>query len=262
MNQSKIKAKLDAGKVARIANMGHYIPYFPHMAAHFGYDGVWVCGEHRAWDPREAQAMISQHLLAGIDCVWRPATTERAQLSRLLEDGASALLIPMVNTPEQARQLVAATKFPPLGDRGLDGAGMDGNFYLNKASDYTEQANRETVLVVQIESPLALDNAAAIAAIPGVDVLFMGPGDLSMRLGCTGAITDPKLRIAIDRLSAACAASGKPWGFPVGTSEHARIAVDLGCRFLAYGGEFWGLHKHLERCGKDLDEILGASAAS
>lgn len=260
MRKSKIKAKLDRGEVARIANMGNYIPYFPHMAAHFGYDGVWVCGEHRAWDPRQAEAMIAQHRLADIDCVWRPATTERAQLSRLLEDGATALMMPMVNTPEEAKRLVAATKFPPIGDRGLDGAGMDGNFYLNKATDYTEQANRETLLVVQIESPLALDNAAAIAAVPGVDVLFMGPGDLSMRLGCTGAITDPTLRKAVDRLAAACAASGKPWGFPAGTPEHARIAIDAGCRFLAYGGEFWGLHGHLQRSSKELDEILGTAA--
>lgn len=256
MRKSKIKAKLDRGEVARIANMGHPIPYFPHMAAHFGYDGVWVCGEHRAWDARETQSMIAQHQLANIDCVWRPATTERAQLSRLLEDGATALMIPMVNTPEQAQQLVNAVKFPPVGDRGLDGAGMDGNFYLNKATDYTAEANRETLLIVQIESPLALDNAAAIAAVPGVDVLFLGPGDLSMRLGCTGAITDPTLRAAVERLAAACAASGKPWGMPPGTPEQARIAVDLGCRFLAYGGEFWGLHGHLQRCGKDLDELL------
>lgn len=262
MRKSKIKAKLDRGEVARIANMGNPIPYFPHMAAHFGYDGVWVCGEHRAWDPRQAEAMIVQHRLAGIDCVWRPATTERAQLSRFLEDGATALMIPMVNTPEQARQLVAAVKFPPLGDRGLDGAGMDGNFYLNKAGDYTAEANRETLLIVQIESPLALDNAAAIAAVPGVDVLFLGPGDLSMRLGCTGAITDPTLRAAVDRVAAACAASGKPWGMPPGTPEQARIAVDLGCRFLAFGGEFWGLHGHLQRCSQQLDELLGTAPVS
>jgi len=260
MRKSKIKARLERGQVARIANMGNYIPYLPHMLAHFGYDGVWVCGEHRAWDSRQAEAIIAQHRLADVDCIWRPATTERAQLSRLLEDGATGLMIPMVNTPEEARRLVAATKFPPVGDRGLDGAGMDGNFYLNKATDYTAQANRETLLIVQIESPLALENAAAIAAVPGVDVLFMGPGDLSMRLGCSGAITDPKIRASLEKLNAACAASGKPWGFPVSDPAHARIAIDLGCRFLAYGGEFWGLHGYFQRCQQQLDELLGAAA--
>ncbi|MEQ1860782.1 MAG: aldolase/citrate lyase family protein [Chthoniobacteraceae bacterium] len=262
MRKSKIKAKLESGGVARIAALGSFIPFYPHMAAHFGYDGVWCCAEHKAWDPRQAETIIAQHRLADIDCVWRPATTERAQLSRILEDGAAALMIPMVNTPEQARQLVAATKFPPIGDRGLDGAGMDGNFYLNKAADYTEQANRETLLVVQIESPLALDNAAEIAATPGVDVLFMGPGDLSLRLGCSGAIVEPKIQAAIKRMAAACDAAGKPWGFPCSDPNHARIAVEMGCRFLAFGGDFWGLHGYLQRCGQQLDEILGAAPLS
>ncbi len=259
MRKSKIKAKLAGGGVARIASVGNPIHYFPHMAAHFGYDAVWVCGEHKAWDPRQVEAMIAQHRLADIDCIWRPATTERAQLSRLLEDGAAGLMIPMVNTAEQARQIVAATKFPPLGDRGLDGAGMDGNFYLNKAVDYTDQANRETFLMLQIESPQGLDHATEIAAIPGVDGLFMGPGDLSLRFGCTGSVLDPQIQTAIKRLAAACDASGKPWGFPVSDPEHARVAVDLGCRLLAFGGEFWGMHAFLQKCGQQLDQILGAS---
>lgn len=256
MRKSKIKARLESGQVARIACLGSFIPFFPHMAAHFGYDAVWVCAEHKAWDPRQAEAIIAQHRLADIDCLWRPPTTERALLSRILEDGAAGLLIPMVNTVEQAKHLVAATKFPPIGDRGLDGAGMDGNFYLNKAADYTDQANRETMLILQVESPLGLDNAAEIAAIPGVDGLFLGPGDLSMRLGCIGAITEPKIQTAIKRMAAACDAAGKPWGFPCSDPNHARIAVEMGCKLLAYGGDFWGLHGYLKRCGEEIAEIL------
>src|SRR3954469_15612798 len=88
---SKVLAKIRAGQVARICSTGSPLIYFPQMAAHFGYDAVWVDAEHRAWDAREIREMILRHHLAGIDCVFRPSAVEKADLSRLLEDGASAL---------------------------------------------------------------------------------------------------------------------------------------------------------------------------
>src|SRR5437899_615375 len=158
MRRSKILRKLRGGQVARICAGSNFIPYFPHLAAHFGYDGVWMDAEHRAWNPREIEMMIAAHRLADIDCIWRTPALEKAALSRLLEDGATGLMIPQVNTAERARLLVAATKFPPLGDRGIDGAGLDAGFWVNKPADYVQAANRETFLVVQIETPPALEN--------------------------------------------------------------------------------------------------------
>ncbi len=257
MRKSRLRQKLASGGAARIAALGSHIPYFPHMAAHFGFDAVWVCAEHHPWDARETAAMIAQHHLADIDCIWRPATTERAALSRLLEDGAAALMMPMVNDAERARHLVNATKFPPIGDRGLDGSGLDGDFYLNRAGGYCEHANRETLLVLQIESPKALENVESIAAVPGVDALFIGPGDLSMRLGCAGSITEKKIHAAAEKVAAACEKHGKHWGFPVNDIGHAKIVTDMGCKLLAFGNEFWAVHDHLKRYGEQLDELLG-----
>ena len=99
MRPSKILKKIRAGKVARICALGHYIPFFPKHAAAFGFDGVWVDGEHRAFNPREAQALMAFHHLADIDCIWRASTLEKTGLYRLLEDGATALMIPHVSTP-------------------------------------------------------------------------------------------------------------------------------------------------------------------
>src|SRR3990172_4415964 len=113
MRKSKVLAKIRAGKVARICATGHFIPFFPRHAAHFGYDGVWVDAEHRAFDPREVQAFLAYHQLADIDCIWRAATLEKTGLYRLLEDGASGVMIPHVSTPEKAKALVEAVKFPP-----------------------------------------------------------------------------------------------------------------------------------------------------
>jgi 2-keto-3-deoxy-L-rhamnonate aldolase RhmA len=259
MRASKILRKIRAGQVARVCTGSNYIPYFPHFAAHFGYDGAWIDAEHRNWNPREIETMLAQHRLAGIDCIWRTPALEKAALSRLLEDGATGLMIPQVNSPERARQLVAATKFPPLGDRGIDGAGLDAGFWVNKPADYVQAANRETFLAVQIETPLALEHVDDIAAVEGVDSLFVGPGDLSLRLGCAASLKEPKMREALERVASISRKHRKPWGIPVGTIEDARTVVDLGAQLLVFGSELWAIHNHLRDCREQLDGLLGGS---
>lgn len=258
MRRSKVLDKLRAGKVARICSFANFLPFVPRMAAHFGYDGIWVDGEHRPFDAREAQSLIAYHHLADIDCMWRPPTLEKSLLYRLLEDGAAGLMIPHVSTPERAQQLVQAVKFPPLGDRGLDGSGIDGDFYVNLPPTYPQDANRETFLVVQIETPQALDNVDAIAAVPGVDVLFLGPGDLSLRLNCTPAVTDPQIMSAQQRIAAAARKHGKAWGRPVAAADDAQRIIDLGAQFIAFGSIHWAIYRHLQDCQAAFDKLLGA----
>jgi 2-keto-3-deoxy-L-rhamnonate aldolase RhmA len=260
MRKSKVLRKLRRGEVARVCSASHLISYFPHMAAHFGYDAVWMDAEHRNWNPREIETMLMHHRLADIDCVWRPTSLEKPALSRLLEDGATGLMIPQVNTADRARQLVAATKFPPLGDRGFDGGGIDAGFWVSKPKDFPQQANRETFLVVQIETPQAVENVEEIAAVEGVDLLFLGPGDLSLRLGCTASLKDPKLLGALKRLAAAGKTYRKPWGCPVGNIDDARFLVNLGAQFIVLGSEFWGIHNHLQDYQVKLDGLLGNGA--
>ena len=256
MRTSKILAKIRAGKVARVCSTGSPIHMLPALAAHFHYDGIWVDAEHRTWDPREVQAMIACHHAANIDCLWRPPTKEKTALYRLLEEGASGLMIPHVGTPEEARFLVDAIKFPPLGDRGFCGGGRDAAFWVGAPKDYTERANRETFLTVQIETPSALENVEAIAAVPGVDVLFLGPGDMSLRLGCSPGVSDARMLEVQKTIAAACRKHGKAWGRPVGTIEDARVIGELGAQLIAFGSEFGGLHKHLSDCADQFDTLL------
>lgn len=260
MRRSKILAKLRAGQVARVCASGSPIAMFPALAAHFRYDGIWMEGEHRAWDAREVDTVLARHHAADIDCLWRPPTKEKNALYRLLEDGATGLMIPHVASADEARALVQAVKFPPLGDRGFDGGGRDASYWFGAPKDYLEQANRETFLTVQIETPEALAQVDAIAAVPGVDVLFVGPGDLSIRLGCTAAVSDPRMLEVQKQVAAAAERHGKAWGRPVGTIDDARVLCDLGARLLAYGSEFGALYQHLADCSKQLDELLGADA--
>ena len=256
MRRSKILAKIRAGKVARVCSTGSPIATFPALAAHFHYDGIWLDGEHRSWEPRQVDAMFAQHHAADIDCLWRSPTKEKNALYRFLEDGAAGLMIPHVSTPEQARALVQAIKFPPLGDRGFCGGGRDASYWVGKPDEYTTQANRETFLTVQIETAEALANVAAIAGVPGVDVLFLGPGDMSLRLGCTAAVTDPKMLEVQKKIATAARQHGKAWGRPVGTADDARVIIELGAQLVAFGSEFGGLHKHLSECSAQFDELL------
>ena len=254
---SKMLAKIRAGKVARVCSTGAPLAYLPAMAAHYGYDAVWVDAEHRAWDALQVREMLLRHHHADIDCVFRPSSTERAALSRYLEDGATALMIPMVNTVERAKQLVEFAKFPPLGDRGLDGSGIDAGFWVGRGGDYTQQANRETALIVQIETPQAVENSADIAAVDGVDIVFLGPGDLSLRLGCAPSLQEPKLRAALERMAEGCARHKKPWGFPVGNMEDARTVIGMGAQLVNFGSEFMGVMNQLETCAAQWNELLG-----
>jgi len=171
MRKSKVLDKIRAGRGVRICGLGHYLPFFVRYAAHNGYDAIWLDLEHRAMDQREIQGLLAMCHAHDIDCMVRAPTLERTRLYRYLEDGATGLMMPLVSDAGLAREIVEAVKYPPLGNRGLDGAGLDGDFGLDvwhEGSTYIDDANRETFIVLQIETPGALANVDEIAAVDGV----------------------------------------------------------------------------------------------
>ncbi len=253
MRNSKTLAKLRTGKPVRICSLGHFIPPYIRLASHFGYECIWLDLEHRAMSEREVQSLLVYFHLYDIDCMLRAPTLENARLYRYLEDGAAGLMIPRVSTADEARALVNAIKFPPLGDRGLDGAGLDADFYLQGGDAYVEDANRETFLVVQIETPQAVENVEAIAAVQGVDGLFVGPGDLGMRLWRTE--TDLTMEVALQRVAAAARRHGTAWGCPAGSREQVRQLKEQGAQLIAYGGDFGAFMEMLKNRSADLDEV-------
>ncbi|MCH8829219.1 MAG: 4-hydroxy-2-oxovalerate aldolase [Planctomycetes bacterium] len=255
MRPSKTLAKLRDGELVRLCCLGHFIPSYIRHAAHFGFDCIWLDLEHRVMDEREVQALLAFFHLYDIDCMLRPPTLEKTRLYRYLEDGATGLMIPHVSTPEKAEMLVQAVKFPPLGDRGIDGAGLDSEFFVRGGDGYTDRANRETFLVVQIETPEAVENAEAIASIDGIDGMFIGPGDLGLRL----AKTDTKMTIdeAFARVAAAAEKQGKAWGCPASTALELQKLHDQGARLLSHGGEFMTLMKMLEQSAANFDAVPG-----
>lgn len=256
MRRSRVRKKLRDRKVARLCSLSSYLPYFPKLAAAAGFDGVWVDGEHKPFNPRETQALLGFHHLADIDCLWRPPTREKIGLYRILEDGAAGLIIPHVESVEEARALVEATKFPPLGHRGLDGAGLDAEYSLSANGDYPAQSNLETILFAQIETPAALDQVEAIIAVDGIDGVFLGPGDMAFCLGCNPTAADPKMAEVQRRISKAAIRYGKAWGRPVTTNEELSLTLEAGAGFIVWGQEFRLIREGLNKCAKNFDEVL------
>ena len=247
MRKSKTLAKIRAGKTVKVCNLGHYVPYFVCLAARAGYDCIWLDLEHRAMGKTEVQALLAYCRIYDIDCMLRPPTREKVGIYRYLEDGATGLMIPHVNTPEDAEALAMAAKFPPIGDRGLDNAGFDSDFRINpNNAEYGEWANQETFLTLQIETPQAVENCEEILGINGVDMLFVGPGDLGFRLDQTGDEDGSQLEAAHERVAAVAKKIGKPWGCPASGSENIQHRIAQGAQFLANMGEFFAINQGLE----------------
>ena len=256
MRKSKVLAKLRSGKFARICSVGHYLPFYIRHAAHAGFDGIWFDLEHRTMNDREVQSIIALCRYNDIDCMVRPPTVGKTHLYHYLEDGATGFMVPFVSTPEIAHQIVDATKFAPLGNRGVDGAGLDGDYGLDvwkSDSTYFEDANRETFIVAQIETPEAVDNIDRIAATPGIDLLFIGPADMGQRLR---ALNDRRtMTDVIDRVSAAARMHGKAWGITAASPDEIARYRRLGAQMVPWGGDF-ALAKVLQQCGEDLNAVL------
>ena len=251
MRNSKTIAKLSNNEVVRICGLGHFIPAFVKHVAHFGYDCIWLDLEHRLIDEREVQSLLQLAHLCDIDVMLRAPTLEKTRLYRYLEDGAAGLMIPHVSTPEKAQMLVDAVKFPPIGDRGYDGAGIDCDYILTADANYTDDANAQTFLVVQIETLEAVENVDAIASINGVDGLFVGPGDLGLRIKNTD--TDKTVESCIEVVAAAAKKHGKAWGIPAGTPEILKQRKEQGAQLIAHGGDFGCFFEGMQNYSANFD---------
>ncbi len=258
MRKSRVLAKLKSGQFARMAGMGHFLPFFVRYASYYNYDGIWFDLEHRAMDAREVQAIIALCHKYDIDCMIRTPTLERTGLYRYLEDGAAGFMVPFMSDGEVAKHVVDCTKFPPLGNRGIDGAGMDADFgvdhFHTTPSSYLSDALDETFIVGQIETLEALHNLDDIASTPGIDLIFIGPADLGHRLevGETDLTLDDAIRKVID----AARRHSIGWGITAGSPEQIAHYRSLGAQMVPWGGDF-NLMKVLEQCSKELDEVLG-----
>jgi 2-dehydro-3-deoxyglucarate aldolase len=200
-----------------------------------GFDWLLVDGEHA---PNDMSSFISQ-LQALKDSssapVVRPPWSEPVIIKRLLDIGFYNFLMPWIETAEQARAAVAATRYPPQGMRGM-GTGHRSNRY-GYVADYFTTINDNISVMVQIESAKGVDNAEAIAAIDGIDALFIGPSDLSAAMGFMGQPNHPDVQAAMTRVLAAGNKHQKAVGILAPVEDDARRYLAQGMTFVAVGGD-------------------------
>lgn len=228
MRKSKTLAKWRAGQPVLGITLHFNDPSVYELTSLLGYDLIWMDLEHHAHSLETAGNLMRAARVGNSDILARPAKGEFMRAARLLEAGATGIIYPRCTSSDEAAELVQNLKFPPLGIRGLDGAGPDMPYGLPDLKTYLDMANRETFVLVQIEDPTGLENAENIARVDGVDMLFFGPGDYSVQAGFPGDFNHPGYHEAIQKVSDAAKAAGKYWGTPAFSAAHAQSLLDAG----------------------------------
>lgn len=209
-------------------------PYMAEVSASTGFDWLLIDGEHAPNDFRSTLAALQAVAPHKAQPVVRAVQGDTALIKQLLDIGAKTLLVPMVDTAEQARSLVSATRYPPLGIRGV-GSAVARASQWSARSDYLDVADDEVCLLVQVETVTALANLEAICAVDGVDGVFIGPADLAASMGFRGRPGHPEVQAAIEAAMRTIVAAGKAAGTLTSDPTLARRYLELGCTFVAVG---------------------------
>lgn len=235
IRQNLFKAALKSGTRAQIGLwLGLANAYCAEICAGAGFDWLVIDGEHAPNDVRSVLAQLQAVAAYPVHPVVRPVAGDINLIKQLLDIGAQTLLVPMVESAAQAKQLVAAMRYPPAGIRGV-GSALARASDWNRRSGYLHEADAEMCLLVQIETRPGLENLEVIAAVEGVDGIFIGPADLSGALGHLGRPDHPEVQAAIDEAVRRIQACGRAAGILSASEPLARHYLSLGCKFVAVG---------------------------
>lgn len=262
MKKNPVKAALREGK----PQVGTWLSTGDLMAtrvmARVGFPWLTVDLEHSPIDWGTAGALFGAIADAGCVPLARVPRGDHDHIKRVLDAGAFGIVVPMVNTVDQAREAIAAAKYPPVGNRSLGGTLHALNFDATPG-DYFRRANDEILVVLQTESPEGVANAEAIYSLPGVDAIFVGPVDLTAQMrGPDGVDPSPaELEAMLQRVLAMGKKVGTPVGLHVQSVEDVRRRIEEGWQFLALGSELrmmshtaqqWATALNLSAAGREI----------
>lgn len=228
------RTKLGSGKAQIGLWQALANPYTAEICAGAGYDWLLIDGEHA---PNTAQTLLAQLQAVAsypVEPIARVPVDDPALIKQYLDIGFRTLLIPMMESATQAARAVAATRFPPLGIRGVASATSRASGF-GADLGYVKQAHENTCVIVQIESRAGLAALDDIAAVDGVDALFIGPADLAASLGHLGEPRHPEVQAAISKALRQIAAAGKPAGIFALSRDDARARIAEGVAFVSIG---------------------------
>lgn len=255
MRPSIVKAKLKKQEPVLITCLHLIDPSLHELVGLMGFDGVWMDMEHHAYTVETANGLMRAQRVGRTDAMARPAKGEFMRIGRMLEAGAHGIMYPRCSDAKEAAEVVKWMKFAPMGQRGFDGGNPDMPYCTMGVTDYISFANDNTWLTIQLEEQSAVDNAEAIAATPGVDVLLLGPADFSVLSGIPGDFNHPKIQKALEKIALAAKNTGKAWGTPAGTPERAKQLMDMGARFICSGCDLIFVKTGLEALQKNFAQM-------
>jgi len=231
--QPDLRLRLQRGESVRALFVGTSDATLCELAALLGWDMLIVDAEHGAVIPRDMENIARACERRGATAAARVPLGAPAEVGRYLDAGALAVMIPMVESAQQAERAVELVKYPPRGRRGVAAPRCADFGLLSEASEEFARANRDTVVIVQIESIRGLEQAEAIAAVDGIDVVFAGPADLSLALGVPLRWESPAFVSAIERVAAAARSACKVFGAYAGDRERMSWYEMKGARLIA-----------------------------
>lgn len=211
-------------------------PVIAEVAAGSGLDWLLIDMEHSATSVEQVLVQLQVAAAYPITPVVRVPSNDAVTIKRVLDAGAQNLIVPMVSSADEARAAVAATRYPPAGVRGV-GSALARSARWNRVDDYLADATAHVSLTVQIETTAGVDAAAEIAAVDGVDAVFVGPADLSASMGLLGRQSHPDVVAAVHAVFAACRDAATPVGVNAFDPAVAEAYLDAGADFVAVGAD-------------------------
>lgn len=237
MRTNATKAKLKAGETV----FGCFTRYpdatLVEVLGYQGWDFIVFDGEHGTIEPRDCEQMVRAAELREVTPIVRVPTNQPPIILRYMDSGAHGLHVPWVNSSTEAEAVVQAVKYQPRGIRGLAGIRAADYAQQGTFAEYVETANRETLVVIHIETIDAVQQVPEIAAIDGVDVIFIGPTDLSHSLGVPGQPQHPSVQEAMQQVIEAVNGTDKALGIMVTNADGARQWQERGARYITIGLE-------------------------
>ena len=242
--ENRLKTRLQAGEVLTGLWLSSASSLLAELAGRAGFDWCLIDGEHSPQSLPDMLPVLQALAATPTPAVVRIPAAEDWMVKQALDLGAHAVLVPLVHDAETAARMASAMRYPPDGHRGM-GAAMARASGFGEVASYVHQANRNACLIVQAESRAALDDIDAIAAVEGVDGVFVGPADLSADMGFVGQLEHPTVDAAIDHIIARTHAAGKFAGVLTFNPDRIARYRTMGVEFLGVGGDVAVLAKAL-----------------
>jgi 4-hydroxy-2-oxoheptanedioate aldolase len=262
MKRNPVKAALKAGlpQVGTWLSLGSV--YGTRVLARVGFPWLTVDMEHSPIGIEQASVLFGVIAEAGCVPLARVPRGTHENIKRVLDAGAWGVVVPMVNTVEEAQLAIAAAKYPPVGNRSI-GGGLHALNFDATAGDYYKKANDEVLVVLQTESPQGVENAEAIYSLPGVDAIFVGPNDLTFQMKSADGVdpTPEALEAMLQRVLAAGKKVGTPVGLHVQTIDDVNKRISQGWQFLAIGSELRFMTAEAQRIANGLSLKKAADLA-